>query len=1000
VTDRSRPWLEPRLVLSLAVLLACGGVVAWITMPCQEDPRVASRWAFLTVPFPGAPVDQVERLIADPLEQALAEIEEIERLELTVREGVAVAEIELSGHVYDTDRAWDRVRRILGVPYLQLPSGAGPIELEDDVVSPESVVLALTGGRDHLERLAAARQLKRDLLFVPDIKRIRIVGDSGEEIEILADDSALRRMRLDYGVLASQLALRNEPQPVGTLAFGDRRVSVSVHGDFESIDEIEHTSVFLPSGSAVPLGSIASVRRRTREPLSRLMRLDGLPAVGLAVTPVPKIDIVRFGRTLRERVEALRSVYPHISIHEAMFQPDHVAARVAHLGTALAIGIAVVAGILLLAMGPRVGAVIAATIPLVVFTALACYAAGGGILHQLSISGLVIAVGLIVDNAIVVAENIQREIDLGQDAEVAAWRSVRDLAFPLGAATATTVAAFVPMYLARGSTADFVRALPIIVISSLVVSYLFAIAVTPVLCRMFLRPRRRSERTGLALIGSRIARFATARPRRVLLGTLVAIGLCAIGAQHVDKRFFPASGRSQVIVTLQLPEGSDLLMTDASARRFEQALLKQQHVRSVATFVGEAAPLFYYNLNRHPSSPHLAQLVVGTEDRDGVAPLITFARGFARTELPQASTAVSRLQQGLPIDAPIEIRVYGPGLRELSHAADLVLATLRKIPGTVDQYHDLGVGTPTLRFQVNDAAAGRYGLERRHLTRALLARSGGVPVGQYRGGEDPVPIVIRSPNRASAAGLTAVEIATEGGTSVPVGQIATSGIDWLPGAIHRHNRRPVTTVSSHLEDGFTSQAVLRRFRARLAASELPPRTSIEYGGEAEGSSTANRQLFQMLPFGALLLLCVLLAEFRSFRRVGIILVTVPLAAAGIVPGLLLFGQPFGFMSILGAVSLTGIVVNNAILLLDVVDRQRRAGQSVSEALVAGVALRIRPVLLTTVTTIAGLLPLALSGTELWPPMALAIISGLSASTLLTLIVVPSLYWMAFSRESA
>jgi multidrug efflux pump subunit AcrB len=545
-----------------------------------------------------------------------------------------------------------------------------------------------------------------------------------------------------------------------------------------------------------------------------------------------------------------------------------------------------------------------------------------------------------------------------------------------------------------------VRALPVIVITSLLVSYSYAIAVTPVLCRMFLRPRGSDERKSLVPFGSRVASFATGRPRQVLLGTVLAIGMCAVGAQHVDKRFFPASERNQVIVTLNLPEGSDLLTTNDSARRLEQALLERPEVRSVATFVGEAAPLFYYNLNRHPSSRHLAQLVVGTHDRGAVPEVISFARGFARRELPEASTAVSRLQQGLPIDAPIEIRVYGPGLRQLNHAADLVLAALRKIPGTVDQYHDLGVGTPTLRFEVNDAAAGRYGLERPHLTRALLARSGGVPVGQYRAGEDPVPIVIRSPNRASAAGLTAVEIATEGGTSVPVGQIATSGIDWLPGAIHRRNRRLVATVSSHLEDGVTSQAALKQFRKRLASVDLPPRTSIEYGGEAEGSSIANGELFHMLPFGAFLLLCVLMAEFRSFRRVGIILVTVPLAAAGIVPGLLLFGQPFGFMSILGTVSLTGIVVNNAILLLDVVDRQRRSGLSVGEALVTGVGFRIRPVLLTTVTTIAGLLPLALSGTELWPPMAFAIISGLSASTLLTLIVVPSLYWLAFSRESA
>lgn len=988
---------RPRIVLGLPTLLALAGVLASQTMPRQEDPRLPARWAFLTTPFEGASAEQVERLVLEPLEKRLAEVENVTRIESTARTEVAVTEIELSGDVYDSDGAWDEVRRALEDARRDFPEGVGAFDLNDDVVTPESIVLALTGRTGLLSLLEAAERLKRELLSIPSIKRIRIVGDPGQEVVVRLDDAAARQVALDRGLLARQLTNRNTIQSAGALHLSDRRVGLRMHSDFRSIAEIGRMPLLLSTGASIPLESIADIRKEPREPPRELMRFDGTSAVGLAVSPRRRVDVVRLGEEVRSRIDELRGRYPQLSIHEAMFQPDRVATRFRQLGAALLIGIAVLAGVLFATMGARMGLVVTAIIPLVTFSSLALYAAGGGILHQLSIAALVISLGLIVDTAIVVTEGIQRHIDAGAESDAAARRTVRELAAPLGASTATTLAAFIPMYLSRGTSADFVRAIPVVVMTSLAVSYVFGLSVTPALARTLLKRRESSGPAITRAIAGKLAALGTEHPRAVLLTAAVMIALCAAGALGVEQRFFPAADRDQLIVTLELPEGAHISASDRATRRLEQALQENPDVESISSFVGRATPLFYYNINRHPSSPHFAQIVVRTSGLAALEPVAAFVRRFAGLEIPEASVSVRRLAQGMPIDAPIEIRLYGPDRPSLQDAAETVLRALREVPGTADVRHDLGVGVPSLRFTVNDAVASRYGIKRGDIAQALLSTSNGFAAGQYRAGIDPVPIVVRSPEGESlpASRLMGIDVVGADGTPVPLAQLANLDVEWRPSATHRRNRQRVVTVASNLEGDATSARVLRRVRRAIGELELPQGTRIEFGGEAEGSAAATGELLRHLPVGLLLLLFFLLAEFNSFRRLGIILASVALASVGIIPGLLLSGRPFGFMSILGTLALVGIVVNNAIVLLDVVERRRAGGDPVAQALRVAVHLRIRPILLTTATTITGLLPLALSGTELWPPMAWAMISGLTASALLTLVVVPALYQLVF-----
>jgi multidrug efflux pump subunit AcrB len=469
-------------------------------------------------------------------------------------------------------------------------------------------------------------------------------------------------------------------------------------------------------------------------------------------------------------------------------------------------------------------------------------------------------------------------------------------------------------------------------------------------------------------------------------------------SSQVSRQFFPSADRNQVLVDVKLAEGSHLNTTDETVRTVEKALLARPEVTRVASFMGRSAPKFYYNVPNIPFSPHFAQLIVQTREVSDNLSLIAFIRESLRPALPQAELVTRKLEQGPPVQAPVEVRLSGFDLDHLNRATTAVSGILKKIDGTLDVRHDLGPGAPTLRFRIDDAVAARYGINRVDVAQAIYGRTRGMPVGELYVGEDPIPVVIRSAlgERLAVSDLEAVDVPTLDGRAVPLAQLAHIEPVWQPAAIKHRNGIRLVTVSSQLQEGFAFTQVLSALTPKLDALDLPPGVEVSYGGDAEGSGEANSEMMRNLPIGLLLLLAVLLAEFNSFRRMVIILMTVPLAAAGVIPGLLIGNQPFGFMSLLGVIALVGIVVNNAIVMLEVVEQKRKAGADIPVALQEAVARRIRPILLTTATTVAGLLPLAVSSSTLWPPLASAMISGLLASTLLTLVVVPALYRVLMS----
>lgn len=985
-----------RLWLASALFLALAGVAAWLSMPRQEDPEIAVRGGIVIIPFAGADALTVERLVVKPVEEALDEIAEIDHVKATARDDVAIFNIILRDQVSDVDPVWEDIDAELEQAALELPAGAGPIQTNWDLFDLESVLVGVTGDQDPLVLATQAEALRDALKVVPGVSRVEISADPGEQITVTLDEPRARALGVTAPMLAQALRGKTQRVPAGSVRVDGLKVAIDARSELETLEAIRAASIPLPDGGVVELAAIAQVQREPAQPREVLARIDGAPAVVVGVVPQDGIDVVAWGARVREVITRQQALAAPLSLQIITSQPERVEGRLNELGGSLAQGVAIVALVLCLTMGLRVGLTIALIVPLVALAALAIFSASGGLLQQFSIAGLVVSLGLLVDNAIVVGERIQELIDAGRGRVEAAQQAVTELTWPLVAATGTTVAAFMPLLLARGPVGEFTRGIPWLVTVTMLISLVFALTVTPLLAIAALRPRRaaRSDSARGAWSGA-LARVPVQHPLMVLALAAGLMAAVAPLAGRIKREFFPLADREQLLVELELADGAHITQTDAQIQRLERELLGRAGITQVVSFVGASTPRFYYNLPLKPSSPQLAQVLVTLEDASARFEQVEWLRGRGRALYPGARFVARVLEQGPPTAAPIEVRLYGDSFAALSQATEQVSAIVAAAPATRDVRHDLPQGRPTLVLDPHEGALALQGIERAQLAQAMLARTRGLSAGALRGGDDIVPLVVRSgAGEDSGASLELVAL----GAERVMASAATTRAQVKPAAIYRRDDARVVSVLAQLEAGRGFNEALAHIRPALKAMEWPAGVRYEIGGAEEASGAANKAIGQAAPWGVALLLGCLIWQFRSLRRLGIILATIPLSAVGVLPGLYLWEQPFGFQSLLGVLSLAGIVVNNAIILIDVFDVYREAGMGIDEALERAVQDRIRPILLTTATTVLGLTPLLWSASALWPPMASAMITGLLASTALTLWVVPALCKLAFSTR--
>jgi multidrug efflux pump subunit AcrB len=982
-----------RLLGLVVVMMTLVGIAAYFNMARQEDPSFPYRAGLISVQYPGATAEAVERLVLRPLEEELLQIEEVDFITSTARNGVAIVRVMQHQHIYATTPAWDRVRQAMQRAALEFPEGVGQMALDDRLIDTPVVVLALRGAPSALELSRAAERLKDALVGLPSLSRVQIEAQADEQITLAIDDAQLARIGLTPQQLAAVLRGRNQVIPGGFVVAGSKRLAVLSNSEFVSMEDLRHTQIPLPDGSFVPLAAIAEIWRGPLEPAQSEAWYDGERVVLLSLyARRGQVDAIDFGAALRARLVELAPQFAPLQIEEMFFQPDQVEARLHDLEGSLLISMLIIVAVVFYGMGLRMGLLVAAMLPIVALITLGIYNMGGGILHQVAIIGLVISLGILIDNAIVMVENMHSRMVAGAKPGAAVVGAVRELIGPLGASTATTLAAFTPLLLSKGGTGDFTRGIPVMIMLALTVSFFLSVTLAPLLAARFLKPKGNEGGESILALGERLASIAIGNPRRIVrIGGIVVL-VSFLMTPFMAVQFFPDADRPLVILDLLLPEGTDQAETSRVAEALERVVRERDDVRHVHRFIGFSGPTFFYNLLVNPQAPNRARLVLLASDLEATREVMAFARRHVADTLPEVVLAASVLGQGPPRDAPVEIRVYHSDDRLRREAAEKIFRYLRDVKGAVDVRHTIDQGTPAVRVEVDDAVAQRSGLTRADVARTLFGQSYGMTAEQYRQERDPMPIVLRSIEGTSLplARLLSINIYPQQGDPVPLMQVARVYADWEPAAVNRRNGERIYTISANLLDGYSFSQILAGFADAVADDALPVGTRIEYGGDSQGSGDANKALATSAPIGILLLLFFLVWQFNSFRRVAIVLLTVPMAAVGIIPGLVLSGAPFGFMSMLGVVALVGIVVNNAIVLIDVIDQRLLLGDAVRDAVYYAVARRTRPILLTTGTTVAGLLPLAFTSSTLWPPMAWAIISGLLASTVLTLLLVPAL----------
>ena len=983
---------QPRLVILIVTMLTLVGVGSLSSMARQEDPAFPDRAGLITILFPGATAETIERLILEPLQNELSQVEEVQEYQATARTGVALVNVSLLDNRYDTDTGWERVRIAMDRAEMEFPDGVLEMTLDDRLTGLPAVVLAVAGSPSTVELSLAAEQLKRDLQDLPGLSRIELQGETEEQINIALHDAELVRLGITPNQLGQFIAQRNQVSPGGFIVVGDRRLNLLSNNEFLSLEAIRSTQIPLPQGGSVPLAAVADVWRSAVEPLAPATFQDGEQVVALELYTIKnEVDALLFGDNVRARLEQLRADYPQLEIRELFFQPDQVAERLDSLTDSLMLSMLIITTILFLGMGWRMGVTVALMLPVVTLISLGIYNFGGGVLHQIAIIGAVISLGILIDNAIVMVENIQHRLNEGATRQKAMLGAVVELAGPLAASTGTTLAAFTPLLLSSGGTADFTRGIPVMIMLTLTVSFLLAVSIAPLASAWFLKPATVRRSAWIDRLANNIAAVSRRFMKSVIVAGVVLAGGSMMLFPYLNFQFFPNADRPQVVVEMFLPEGSDIRQTHLLSQELESALRDRPGVTTVHRFVGATGPGFYYNLPNATQAPNRARLVVNMEVLPQTAALMDWVRNYTASNFPEYDIIASTLAQGPPRAAPVEIRVFHSDDETRLAAAEQVFRQVKSVPGAVDVRHDIDTGVPVLRLNVDDASAQRYGLSRADVAQTLFARSFGQPVEQYRQELDPLPIVIRSNEgtRLNVESLLSSYVFNVQGEPIPLSLIAQTEADWQVASIKHRNGVRVLSITSGLGDGYSFSQILDGLNARMASEPLPPGTGLEFGGDQESSGEANSAILATAPIGVLLLLFFLLLQFNSYKRVGIILLTVPLAAAGVFPGLVLTDSPFGFQPLLGIIALVGIVVNNAIVLVDRIDQSLKQGVPVNDAVDEAIRRRTRPILLTTATTVTGLLPLALSSSTLWPPMAWAIISGLLASTLLTLLVVPA-----------
>ncbi|WP_020683795.1 efflux RND transporter permease subunit [Marinobacterium rhizophilum] len=1002
------------LVITLCILFA--GVQIFLQMPRAYDPGFIIRTAQITTQFPGASPQRVEQLISARLEDVVKEIPELDFVKSESRTGVSIITVNISESYKDMRPIWDQLRRKVDDVRADMPDGVIGPYVNDEFGDVFGIVLTVTGeGFSYAEVERVAEQVRDKLQQLPDAAKVEIYGAQEERIFVEFDNARLSELGISPYQLSQALAARNIVIPGGSIRLGRERIALEPSGNFETVADIGRTILRI-SGSEqlIYLEDIADLHRGYIDPPQSVVHSSGTQALALGIAMREGGNNIELGQQVRESLAQLRPAYPYgIEFDVVNFVPDEVDQKVRGFVINLLQAVAVVTLVMLVSLGLRTGLIVSSLIPLAMLAAIIVMSLFDIGLDQISLAALIIALGMLVDNGIVMSEGIMVQMEQGKRALDAAVDSAAELQVPLLTASLTTAAAFLPIYLAESNVGEFTASLFKVVTITLLSSWVISLTIIPMLCVYCMKVPPKVETFDSALYRRYRQGLLWMLKHRLLtlLATLLLFACAMLGFSYIPNQFFPPSDRLYFKVEMELPTGTDIGRTEQVVSEIEHYVraglagngTDEEGATNWISYIGNAGPKFILSHNPKPANPSYALIIVNVSSPEQVDRLMPAVKRYAFEHFPDLSLKVKRIDNGPAIENPVEVRLSGEDMMVLSGAVDTLKKRMLEIGGLDSIDDDWGQRIKKLDIRIDQPRALRAGVTSQDIAISLQAGLSGLELTEYREGEDSIPVVLRSraATEQDIGKVEALSVYVQSiGKSVPLTQVADIDVAWQPARIYRRNGVRTVTVGAQLQPGVTAAEQFAELTPWLEERRADWGSAIRYelGGENESSAKANQSIVDKLPVAALIILVLLVAQSNSLRHTFIVLLTIPLGLIGVSAGLLLSHSFFGFMTFLGIISLAGIVINNAIVLLDRIKIEQDNGVTPHQAIVSAAVQRARPILLTTATTILGLVPLYLGGGEMWEPMTIAIMAGLLLSTAMTLGVVPVLYALLYRVE--
>ncbi|NNM82647.1 MAG: efflux RND transporter permease subunit [Burkholderiales bacterium] len=990
-------------------LIGVAGIFAYTQLGQREDPDFTFRGMVIRTIWPGATSGEMDRQVTRRIVRKLQEVPYYRDSFSYSRDGESVTILRLldTAPPEEVPELWYQVRKKIGDIRHDLPAGVEEPTFNDEFGDVYGSIYAFTGDGYSMEELRRyAEMAQQEIVRLPDVAKADLIGAEPQVITITISTSRLATLGVPPLAIARAIQSQNIVQDSGRLHAADFSVPLHVLGNFESVDEVRNVPIRV-NGKTFRLSDIATISRGYLDPPVETLRYGGKPAVGLAISMKKNGDVLRLGKDLEREMNALKARLPvGISFARVSDQPQVVKGAVGEFMRSFLEAVAIVLLVSFASLGMRAGMVVAITIPLVIAATFLLMRIFHIDLHRISTGALIIALGLLVDDAMIVVEMMARKLEEGYDRFSAATFSYRATVFPMLAGTLITASGFLPIGTAKSATGEYTFAMFAVVTLALLVSWFAAIFVTPLAGYHLLKSHEGLQRevfeTPFYHRLRKVIDWCLANRKTVLAGTFIAFLLGILGMGLTEKQFFPSSNRIELLLDIWLPENSSIRATEREAGKIEAILAKDRDVSSFVTYVGHGSPRFFLSLDQQLYRPNFAQIVMLTRDLDARRRVQERMRKIFANGFPEDRLRIYPVLLGPPITYPVEFRVLGDDLATAKTWGDRVAELMRKDPRLRDVHPDWGMETPAMQVRVDQVRASAAGVSSQDIARTLRTATDGIEVSQMQEGDQLVSIMLRSPpsERKSLEEIGSIEVPTSGGASVPLRQVASVSYILEDPILWRKDRDISMSVRSDVIEGVQPTDVASSVDEKLneLRKKLPEGFRIEAGGELGENSGAQDSIRAGMPLMIAVIFSILMIQMKSFSRSFMVVLTAPLGIVGVALALLLFHKPFGFVAMLGTIALGGMIMRNTVILIDQIRQDREAGLSPEDAIRESTVRRFRPIMLTSAAAMLAMIPLTRS--VLWGPMAYAIMGGLLVATLLTVLFIPALYatWLRLPKR--